>query len=310
MAGLPSPRSASTSTLSPSPSPSPSASLRTTSAPPSPAAPTIAAAKAPDAILAAGSCQPVQMHDEACVTRRIASWRGIPFTPTISCSFSDNPCQILMDVYAPTDAGPWPLVVVVPGGGIPPDQIVGYADDFALAIADRGAVVMTSNWRQSPSFGADSSQSLADVACAVGVARATGPAYGADAARVVLIGHSSSVWPVWITGLTPSPIVDPASCNSTSGSLRPDAIEVVAGLFVPEAVDLAESDEASEHIPVVIAQGGKDDPARVAAAPSFQALLIANGWDSRLIEIATADHPTILSEPDVIDAVMELAKAP
>jgi dienelactone hydrolase len=216
-----------------------------------------------------------------------------------------------MDVYAPTEPGPWPLVVVVPGGSEPPDQIQGYTDDFALAIADRGAVVMTANWRQDASFGADPAESLADVACAVGVARATGPAYGADATRLVLVGHSLGVGPVSVTGLTPSPKPpDAATCNATSGSLRPDAIEVIAGLFGPDVDQLAVSARAEEHIPVVIAQGGADGALRVAAAPSFQAVLTANGWDSKLVEVPTADHPGILSAKATIDAVMALAKAP
>ena len=248
------------------------------------------------------------MEGDVCVTRELAAWRGVPFTPAVACSAGATTCRILMDVYAPTAAGSWPLVVIAPGGFMPPDQILGYTEDLGMAIADRGAVVMTANWRQGSNFGGDTAQSLGDVACAVGVARATGPAYGADAARVVLVGHSNGVWPVTTLGLTPSPMaLDSASCDATSGSLRPDAIVVMSGLFDADAVQLAASTSAAQHIPVVIAQGGADDPARVAAARSFQDVLTANGWDSTLVEVPAADHPGILYAPAVIDAVMAVA---
>jgi hypothetical protein len=213
-----------------------------------------------------------------------------------------------MDVYAPTRAGPWPIVVVVPGGGVPPDQVMGYTDDFALALADRGAVVMTTNWRQTLAFGSDP---VADVICAIGVARATGPDYGADPSRLVLVGHSSSVLPVSLAGLRESPISPAAdSCDRTSGPLRPDAMAVIAGLFVPEALDLAASDPPGAHIPVVIAQGGADDHARVAAARSFQALLTANGWQSTLVEAPAATHFYILYDAATLDAIMGLTSRP
>jgi len=216
-----------------------------------------------------------------------------------------------MDIYAPTDTGPWPLVVIVPGGKEPPDQIIGYTDDFALAIAERGAVVMTANWRQTADFGGGPVQSIGDVACAVGVARATGPAYGATSDRLVLVGHSMSVWPVSLTGLNATPAApDAASCNATSGSLRPDAIEVLAGVFTQEAMDLVSTVSAGDRIPVVIAQGGQDFAEPVAAAPAFDALLTANGWESKLIEVPTATHFSILYEPAAIDAVMALAATP
>jgi len=193
---------------------------------------------------------------------------------------------------------------------MPPNQIVGYADDFGLAIADRGAVVMTANWRQSDQFSASPAQSVGDVACAVGVARATGPVYGADASRLVLVGHSNGAWPVSEVGLNPSPArPEAASCNATSGSLRPEAIELMAGSYTQAANDLVASVPADEHIPVMIAQGGMDKADTVTAARSLQTLLAANSWVSKLVEVPTADHFGILSAPANLDAVMGLTAA-
>jgi acetyl esterase/lipase len=268
------------------------------------------AAGAPDEVLPAGSCRAGVMSDSVCVTREIGSWRGVPFTPPVACSSGGTKtCRILMDVYAPTATGTWPLVVVVPGGPMPPDQVFGYADDFAQAIADRGAVVMTANWRQDASFGAEPAESPADVACAIGVARATGLAYGADPDRVVLVGHSNGARPVALVGLTPVPSApDAASCDATRGSLRPDAIVVIAGLYSRDIEELAESDSPDEHIPVVVAVGGKDY-GRASVARSFQDVLAAAGWDSDLVEVPTADHPGILYAPETIDSIMALAEA-
>ena len=270
--------------------------------------PTPEAARPPDEVRPDGSCQPSsQVAANVCVTRELAVWRGVPFTPHVACNSAAMTCQILMDIYAPTGVGPWPLVVIAPGGFMPPDQIVGYTDDFGLAIADRGAVVMAANWRQSQQYGASPAQSVGDVACAVGFARATGPAYGADPARLVLVGHSNGAWPVSEVGLNPTPAPpDAASCNATSGSLRPDAIELMAGAYTAAANELVGSVPANEHIPVVIAQGGMDSADKVTAAGSFQALLAANGWVSKLVEVPTADHFGILSAPANLDAVMAL----
>ena len=213
-----------------------------------------------------------------------------------------------MDVYAPTDPGPWPLVVVAPGGGMAADSTKSYIDDFALEIADRGAVVMTAEWRQS--MGPD--EAHGDMACAVGVARQTGAAYGADASRVVLAGHSDGVWPVVAVGLPPTPPSPAAgACDTTSGSLRPDAMVTLAGLYTMSAdTKIVSAATPDQRIPVVVAQGGADDPDRVSESKAFHEMLVANGWDSTLVEVPSADHPGILYEKAVIDAVMGLTKAP
>jgi acetyl esterase/lipase len=214
-----------------------------------------------------------------------------------------------MDIYAPTDTGPWPLVVVVPGANMAPDSIKTYIDDFALLVADRGSVVMTAEWRQS---GSDAQEGISDIACAVGVARRKGPLYGADPERVVLVGHSLGVRPMVGTGFTVSPATpDPTSCDPTSGSLRPEAVMVIAGLYDLEGVaSLASTVASQERIPVVIAQGGADDASHVEAARALVEVLEDAGWGSTLLEVPSADHPGILYEPATLDAVMALATAP
>jgi hypothetical protein len=267
--------------------------------------------RAPDEELTAGTCRAGVMADSVCVTRDIAAWRGVAFTPPVPslvCSAGGSSCPILMDIYAPTAPGPWPLVVVVPGGGMASDTTKSYIDDFALEVADRGAVVMTAEWRQYLGY----PKADPDVACAVGVARQTGAAYGADPTRVVLVGHSDGVWPVVGTGLAIPPLAPaPGSCDTTAGSLRPDAMMVIAGLFdLKQDGIIAAGASPDDRIPVVVAQGGADEASRVTAAKAFQALLVQDGWGSTLVEVPTADHPGILYEKAAVDALMRLASTP
>ena len=49
----------------------------------------------------------------------------------------------LLDVYAPKQAGPWPLVVMLPGGFESKDT---YMSDWATIVAERGAVVFVPDW--------------------------------------------------------------------------------------------------------------------------------------------------------------------
>ena len=89
-----------------------------------------------------------------------------------------------LDVYAPREPGPWPIVVILHGMG---DSRSDFSP-LAKAIAPRGAVVFNVGFR------ADEVQrpgGVEDAACAVRFARATGSAYGGDPARVTVFGLSA-----------------------------------------------------------------------------------------------------------------------
>lgn len=195
---------------------------------------------------------------------------------------------------------------------------------------------MVGQWRQSSYWAGRSPDSFADVACAIGVARRIGPAFKADPDRVVLVGHSKSTQPVAVVGLTATAFAPaPGSCDETSGSLRPDAWADLAGPRDDIATADSDNDELTAFfggtraadpaawaagdpfalaayravdatdLPIVLLQGGADGGA--ADARAFQALLVAGGYHSRLIEIPSADHYGTTVAKASIDAILALA---
>ncbi|MCX6373495.1 MAG: hypothetical protein NTX16_10530, partial [Actinobacteria bacterium] len=87
----------------------------------------------------------------------------------------------LLDVYAPKQAGPWPLVVMLPGGYESKDS---YMAVWATITAERGAVVYVPDWirvHEMPPTAKELQAVLVgmigDIAAAVRFARGTGARY-------------------------------------------------------------------------------------------------------------------------------------
>lgn len=126
------------------------------------------------------------------------------------------------DLYRPGAPGPFPLVVLVPGGAW---RSAERASTAALAadLARRGAVVLNTAYR----LGHD--VSFADVACAVAVARAGAAGWDADADRLVLAGHSAGAHVAAIVAMAGP---DPASDCAAAGRSRPPVAFVgIAGPY-------------------------------------------------------------------------------
>jgi len=97
-----------------------------------------------------------------------------------------------LDVYTPSDAGDWPVVVFLHGFGGTKE----YYAPLSQAIAEQGTVVFTAAW---PTWIADLAanengkgfREMSEVlSCAIRFARATAPDYGGDPSQMTLIGHS------------------------------------------------------------------------------------------------------------------------
>ena len=238
-------------------------------------------------------------------------------------------CRLVAKVFAPIASGPWPLIVLEGASG-PPDNPDSYVDPLAEQLAGGGFVVFRAIYRQGLDNGASYPATFADVACAVGFARRTGPTYGAGSASLTLVGHSYAGWVSSVVALTPAQIT-PAdgSCMATAGSLRPDRFAGLAGAYalddghaewlggdrehVPAtwaAVDpllIAPSVLAAQRIPVDLIVGADDDPELVSASTSLDAAMHEVGWPSRLIQVPAADHTGILSSRVTFDALKALA---
>jgi acetyl esterase/lipase len=289
-----------------------------------------------------GSCDPSFTKHWAnqglCSTVGVAQWQGIPYTPPVDCG--GHQCQLPMDISAPTSGGPWPIVVVLPGGpGGPTNLLPGVFAPFAAALAGQGAVVMVSGWREGGEYGGGYPTSFADIACAIGVAREIGPAYGGDPDHVTLVGFSLGGWPAMVVGVTPTPFTPaPGSCNPTSGSLQPDAAVSVDGVIdevtgqedgngyvvgflggdqethadawaASDPFELVKRFPAGpDAIPFLLIHGADDTTVWPAVSESFQAALVAAGYDSRLVIIPATAHLAALERKASVDAIMTIAK--
>jgi acetyl esterase/lipase len=111
-----------------------------------------------------------------------------------------------LDVYAPTKAGPSPVVVMFPAG--PRSNL----SEEAQRVAELGFVVFNASWGNGPGVVADppTYDSLLTVqsqaACAVEFARAHAAEYGGDPATMIVFGHSAGAHPAaMVTFARPAP---------------------------------------------------------------------------------------------------------
>jgi acetyl esterase/lipase len=237
-----------------------------------------------------------------------------------------------MYVQAPARDGPWPLILLVPGGPQPlVDQPGLLADTLAPALVREGAVVLTIQWRQGPRWGVSFPGNVADVACAIGVARSVAVSYGADASAVTLVGHSLGGWAGAVLALTPSEYPpDAGACNATIGSLRPDRFISIAGglneatvvddIRMSDALGIAQTDATAADpfalieryppgMPITLIHGTDDIDVSPNVSREFRSAAVANGYDIDLVEIRGADHHSVLTAPQAITTIMAVAMA-
>jgi hypothetical protein len=140
----------------------------------------------------------------------------------------------LLDVYAPKQAGPWPLVVMLPGGFESKDT---YMSDWATTVAERGAVVFVPNWIRILEMPPTAKElravlvgMIGDIAAAVRFARGTGARYGGDPGNLTLFGHSNGAMGATMEAFSRAPASKGALKGA--GSTIPESLVVFDGDYL------------------------------------------------------------------------------
>ncbi|NIN65728.1 MAG: carboxylesterase family protein [Anaerolineae bacterium] len=126
-----------------------------------------------------------------------------------------------LDVYAPSEPGPWPVVIVAHGA-------MQHRSDFAdlsEAIASQGAVV----YNIYVDFTVPFITGIERIGCAVRFARATAADYGGDPGRITLVGNSAGASTGAVVALAGDDFE--GDCVVTEGSALLDALVAFEGPY-------------------------------------------------------------------------------
>jgi acetyl esterase/lipase len=105
-------------------------------------------------------------------------------------AYSTDPRHRL-DVYAPTSAGPFPVIVFVHGGSWSSGDKKDYGF-LGRALASQGYIVFVPNYRLVP--GHRYPAFVEDTAAAIAFAQKSASVYGGDNAAIYLMGHSAGAY--------------------------------------------------------------------------------------------------------------------
>ncbi len=141
----------------------------------------------------------------------------------------------LLDVYAPVEPGPWPLVMMFHGGGGQFQDKSG-VDPVASVVASKGAVVVAPN-TGGASADPDSrdfrilTDGAASCATWFGLDRAA--EFGADPDRLTLTGFSGGANAAALVAITPdASALDTDSCHAPARPVSPDAVVAWEGDYL------------------------------------------------------------------------------
>jgi acetyl esterase/lipase len=221
-----------------------------------------------------------------------------------------------LDVYAPTEPGPWPVVIAVHAYGGSKSNMAPLAE----AIASEGAVVFNLDVTMIEPF----LTAIEQVACAVRFARATAGDHGGDPTRITVVGHSGGAAAGAVVALGGDDYE--GDCIVTDGSALPDALVGYEGpydwairvydprrldprLLEEENPELLEAINPYSHIggnPNVVVRliHGFDVDDTVAevlpeVSVQFHQVLADAGYDVELVTLDDASHF------DLLDATLE-----
>lgn len=202
-----------------------------------------------------------------------------PSAPPVVTKDAPLAGDVTADLYAPTGAGPWPLVVVVHGGSWHGGD-KGEVPHVSMALARAGALVADVRYRLAP--GAPHPAGLADVKCALGTLRARPDV---DPARVFLLGRSAGGHLALMAALTAGLPELPPSCPVPDLPVRGVAAmypttDLVFGDAHPPWPDPIDNRGAYRDY---LGFAPADDPERAAAASPVKYAARATGLQVLLI---------------------------
>ena len=257
--------------------------------------------------------------------------QDIDYAGPVPCGVVRIQCLLRVDAFALEGGSKRPIVVMIPGGPLPPGNRETLWP-LARYVAGRGAVVFTADYRSSPEYAGGYPMTFADVACAIRFARSKGADLGGDPARVTLVAHSFGGFPAAVLTLgSRDYATDHTACLSQTGDGRPDALAGIAGIYTldrigqdflatflggdrstapaawsaADAAVLARDDRRDAPVRLVV--GTDDFIAPMAAADVLATILRDEDRDVLVSVIPDGTHDSVLRNIVTVDVISQLA---
>ena len=189
-----------------------------------------------------------------------------------------------LDVYAPAEAGAWPVVVMLHGYQGSKSDVAWYA----RKVAELGFVVFAPTWDAVlPTVGGDNVAYQSQAACAVAFARTHAAEYGGDPETMIVFGHSA--------GAHPAAKVAFARPEPTAGCLGGDSLGDIDALVTWEGNWLLSATE-----PTIMDWDGllAADPGIMGSVTPWSDL--ADHRDQKVVMLVS-DHPGAFFEREAGD---------
>ncbi len=237
-----------------------------------------------------------------------------PAASVTSTAIGDLP----VEVFAPADPGPYPVLVTVHGGAWvagSPDYMAPLAD----ALAQEGVVVFNITYHTMRDGGRFPGM-VEDVACGVAYARAHADDYTTTPDRVFVAGHSAGAHLAALVAFAPEVFSCPGGGDAApdgliglAGPYDTDRIAVLATLFGATIEEAPETWAAGNpltyvvsapDIPILLIHGDADTTAPISFTEQLEDALDAAGADVTFELLPGGTHPDA-ADPVLVGELIE-----
>lgn len=284
-----------------------------TSEPPTTTTPTTAPVDEPDTVAPPSTEAPNPVSEEARYDHFVR-------TDTITLGRPPTERQIEIDIHAPDELGPWPVVVTVHGGG----WFGGNRTSMGLladGLADRKVVVFNTGY-STISRGGTFPGMVDDVACAVQHARIHASEFTSTPQLVTVVGHSAGAHLASLVAYAPAefgracpegPMQGPDALVGLAGPYDITALDFLLtpmfGASIEDAPDLWTAANPytwipdSPDIPTLLLHGEDDQIAPIAFSEDLDAALREAGRDVRFEVLFERGHAEANAPQVVADRI-------